>query len=225
VSLRTQKMKLIALPDLHGNISRLDAISRELSGVDLVLLVGDITNGGGAEDAARVTQAVRRHNRNILAIPGNWDDAGVSAYLQREGITLDRLQILLDQVVFVGVGGALPGPLSTPNEITEAEFEQALAEMAAEIDATMPIVFVCHQPPARTLNDQTSAHLHVGSRAVRAFIEAVQPVVCFTGHIHEGIGIDTIGVTRIVNPGPLSSGGYAYAEITRWGIQVECRRV
>ena len=218
-------MKLIALPDLHGDVGRLDAIARELSGVDLVLLVGDMTNGGGATDAARVIQAVRRHNRNILAIPGNWDDAGVSAYLQCEGINLDRLQILLDQVVFVGVGGALPGPASTPNEITEAEFEQVLAEVAAELDTTTPIVFVCHQPPAQTLNDQTSAHLHVGSRAVRAFIEAVQPMVCFTGHIHEGVGIDTIGVTRIVNPGPLSSDGYAYAEITRWGVEVERRRV
>jgi Icc-related predicted phosphoesterase len=218
-------MKLIALPDLHGNISRLNSISRELSDVDLVLLVGDMTNGGGAADAARVIQAVRRHNRNVLAIPGNWDDAGVSAYLQREGINLDRLQIFLDQVVFVGVGGALPGPVSTPNEITETEFEQVLAEVAAELNAALPIVFVCHQPPAQTLNDQTSAHLHVGSRAVRAFIEAIQPMVCFTGHIHEAVGIDMIGATRIVNPGPLSGGGYAYAEITRWGVQVECWRV
>ena len=218
-------MKLIALPDLHGDSNRLDVIARELSDVDLILLVGDMTNGGGAADAARVIQAVRRHNRNVLAIPGNWDDAGVSAYLQREGINLDRLQILLHQVVFVGVGGALPGPVSTPNELTEAEFEQVLAEVAAELSATMPIVFVCHQPPAQTLNDRTSANMHVGSRAVRAFIEAVQPMVCFTGHIHEGVGIDTIGVTRIVNPGPLWKGGYTYAEVTRWGVKVECRRV
>jgi len=39
------------------------------------------------------------------------------------------------------------------------------------------------------------------------------------------VGIDMIGATRIVNPGPLSSGGYAYAEFTRWGLRVECRRV
>ena len=218
-------MKLIALPDLHGDVSHLDSIAAQLSAADLVLLVGDITNGGGAADAAHVIQAVRQYDRNVLAIPGNWDNEEVGAYLQREGITLDRLQIRLHQVVFVGMGGALPGPISTPNEITEVEFEQALAEMAAELDTTTPIVFVCHQPPAQTLNDQTSAHMHVGSQAVRAFIEAVQPMVCFTGHIHEGVGIDTIGVTRIVNPGPLGSGGYAYAEITRGGVEVECRRV
>ncbi len=218
-------MKLIALPDLHGGVSRLDSIAARLSEADLVLLVGDLTDGGGAADAARVIQAVRRYNRRILAIPGNWDNGQVSAYLQQEGINLDRRRILLHQVVFVGMGGALPGPVSTPNEITEVEFEQALAEMAAELDTTMPIVFVCHQPPADTLNDLTSTHVHVGSRAVRAFIEAIQPAVCFTGHIHEGLGIDTIGVTQIVNPGPLGSGGYAYAEITRWGAKVECRRV
>jgi Icc-related predicted phosphoesterase len=37
--------------------------------------------------------------------------------------------------------------------------------------------------------------------------------LCFTGHIHEGIGIDRIGRTVIVNPGPFRSGHYAYAEI------------
>ncbi len=118
----------------------------------------------------------------------------------------------------------MPGPVSTPNEITEVEFEQALAKMAAELDTMTPIVFVCPQPPAQTLNDQTSAHMHVGSQAVRAFIKAIQPIVCFTGHIHEGVGIDAIGMTQIVNPGPLGSGGYAYAEITRGGVEVECRR-
>lgn len=139
-------MKLIALPDLHGDVSHLDSIATQLSGADLVLLVGDITNGGGVTDAARVIQSVRRHNRNVLAIPGNWDSAEVSAHLQREAINLDRLQIFLDQIVFVGVGGSLLGPVSTPNEITEAEFEQVLAEVAAELDTAMPIFFVCHQP-------------------------------------------------------------------------------
>jgi Icc-related predicted phosphoesterase len=60
---------------------------------------------------------------------------------------------------------------------------------------------------------------------VRAFIEAVQPVACFTGHIHEGVGIDMIGVTRIVKPGLLWKGGYAHAEIDGWQIEVQCRRV
>jgi hypothetical protein len=49
---------------------------------------------------------------------------------------------------------------------------------------------------------------------VREFIERRKPLVCFTGHIHEAPGIDTIGETRIVNPGPLGTRSYAYLDIT-----------
>ena len=60
----------------------------------------------------------------------------------------------------------------------------------------------------------------MGSKAVRAFIEQRQPLICFTGHIHEGVGVDQIGKTNIINPSSLSEGNYAYAEVTKEGIQV-----
>ncbi len=60
---------------------------------------------------------------------------------------------------------------------------------------------VSHQPPYDTINDQVSPGVHVGSNSIRKFIEEHQPLVCFSGHIHEGTGIDHIGNTAIVNPG------------------------
>jgi hypothetical protein len=38
-------MKIIALPDLHEDVKSLYQMGRALSEVDLVLLVGDLTNG------------------------------------------------------------------------------------------------------------------------------------------------------------------------------------
>jgi Icc-related predicted phosphoesterase len=38
-------------------------------------------------------------------------------------------------------------------------------------------------------------------------------LICLTGHIHESIGIDTIGRTKIINPGQFSQNGFAYAEL------------
>ena len=218
-------MKLIALPDLPGDIQRLDGLADHLSVADVVLLVGDITNAGGASGAAKVVDAVRRYNPSILAIPGNWDDLDVSTYLTREKINLHRRHVIIDQIAFAGAGGSLPAPVRTPNEVTETELQSNLAAAVAGLNEQVPIILVCHQPPIRTLNDQLDEQTHVGSEAVRAFIEATQPLACFTGHIHEGVGIDTIGRTKIVNPGPLSNGGYAYAEITRQGIWVECRQL
>ncbi|MBN2117454.1 MAG: hypothetical protein JW730_12835 [Anaerolineales bacterium] len=78
---------------------------------------------------------------------------------------------------------------------------------------------MCHQPPFGTRNDLIQGNVHVGSKAVRKFIERYQPLICFTGHIHEGTGIHQMGNTRIINPGPLSEGSYAYADITPEGIQ------
>ena len=53
----------------------------------------------------------------------------------------------------------------------------------------------------------------MGSKSIRNFIEKIQPIVCFTGHIHEGVGIDKINRTHIINPGPLKFGKYAYVTI------------
>ena len=52
----------------------------------------------------------------------------------------------------------------------------------------------------------STAATHVGSRALRAFLERTQPPLSLSGHIHEGPAVsgrfhDAIGRTRVVNPG------------------------
>jgi Icc-related predicted phosphoesterase len=54
----------------------------------------------------------------------------------------------------------------------------------------------------------------VGSPLIRSFIEARQPLLVVSGHIHESFAIDTIGSSTLVNPGSLAEGRYAVAEIT-----------
>jgi len=87
-----------------------------------------------------------------------------------------------------------------------------------------PLVLMSHQPPINTQCDRIATGAHVGSHAVRRFIEIRQPLVCFTGHIHESVALDNIGDTRIVNPGMLANGQYAYAEIGQGKATVEIRR-
>jgi hypothetical protein len=52
----------------------------------------------------------------------------------------------------------------------------------------------------------TGSRVHVGSRAIRQFIERHQPPLVLSGHIHESPRIscsyrDAIGRTVVVNPG------------------------
>jgi uncharacterized protein len=207
-------MKIVALTDLHGNVKRLDGLAPAIAGADLVILSGDITHFGGEREALAVVNAVRGINANICAVPGNCDYPGVLAFLEREGLSVHERVREFGGFQIAGVGGSLRCPGRTPNERTEEEFGDALAELANSLKKDAPLVFVSHQPPMDTLCDLTRGGLHVGSVAIRRFIEEVQPLVCFSGHIHEASGIDFIGVSKLANPGPMADGGYAWAGLT-----------
>ena len=81
----------------------------------------------------------------------------------------------------------------------------ALDELAAQT-APGDTVFVLHSPPRATRCDMIGANQHVGSRAIRGFIERHQPPLVLSGHIHESPRVssafrDDIGRTVVVNPG------------------------
>lgn len=216
-------MIVVAMTDIHGDPGGLGAIAADLAAADLVLLTGDLTHFGHRAAVEQVVGAVRRLNQHILAIPGNCDYADVADYLTEQGINLHARHVVMDGIAFVGLGGSLPAPGRTPNEYEEEELEAFLAQAVQGLPANIPIVLVSHQPPYDTIADLARIGRHVGSHAIRRFIEQYQPIVCFTGHIHEGQGIDTIGSTRIVNPGPFRHGSYAYAQIKDKEVTVELR--
>ena len=218
-------MIVIALPDIHGEVSRVREISAELAEADVVLLVGDITHFGREREAQQVVDSIRRMNSQILAVSGNCDYPDVEDYLRREGLNIHRRSAVLDGVGFVGVGGSLTCPGRTPNEASEDDFEQYLAEAVSELPPGIPMILVAHQPPFETVNDMTNIGKHVGSKSIRGFIERHQPLICFTGHIHEGIGVDAIGETKTVNPGPFRNGQYACAEISDRVEELDIRSV
>jgi Icc-related predicted phosphoesterase len=82
---------------------------------------------------------------------------------------------------------------------------EALEALCAQGRADPPI-FVLHSPPRDTACDLIAIGRHVGSRAIRSFLERHQPALSLSGHIHESPRVsssyrDTIGRTLVVNPG------------------------
>lgn len=205
-------MLIVALGDMHGNTRHLENIARDLRAADVVLLVGDLATFRH-DDAVEVVEAVRAYNDHLLAVPGNCDAPSVGDYLSQEGINLDGRMTIIDDVAFAGLGGSLPCPIRTANEYSDKELGETLKRATDALPSDMSHVLVSHQPPFNTTTDLANTGKHVGSKAVRSAIVRLQPLVCFTGHIHEGRGVDRIGDTRIVNPGPFWQGTYAYAEI------------
>jgi len=209
-------MKIIAVPDIHGDVRKLKKLTPEMEAADLVLLVGDITNFGRGKKTRKILEIVRQANTPIMAVIGNCDFPEVEEVIGKEKLDLNGRCEVIEGMGFIGLSGSLETPFhGTPNEVPDAYFETHLAKAMLELPDNTPIILVSHQPPINTNADRIRAGLHVGSQNVRSFIEKYQPLVCFTGHIHEGAGIDKIGATQIVNPGPFFKGNYVKATINK----------
>jgi Icc-related predicted phosphoesterase len=79
-------------------------------------------------------------------------------------------------------------------------------EVLERLTTPVETVFVFHSPPRDTACDLIASRAHVGSRAIRAFLEKHQPPLVLSGHIHEAPRVssgyrDAIGRTVVVNPG------------------------
>jgi len=214
--------RIIHISDLHGNGEIIDAIAGEIESADLVVLSGDLTNFGGKRKAAGIVEAVRRLNAQVFAVPGNCDRAGVGKYLDEEGISVDGVVRKVNGYTVCGLGGSLPAPVKTPTEFTEEQLAARLRKLAAQSDT--PDIAVIHQPPANSKLDAVRSGGHVGSGAVREFLEQSNALVCLTGHIHESVGIDTIGATKAVNPGAARNGHYALIEIEDRTVTISLKK-
>lgn len=216
-------MKIVSLTDIHGRVQAADLIADELAAADLVILPGDLTTFGKREEAQRVVDAVRKHNPNILAVMGNCDHAEVEQYLVEEGYCIHRAHQQVNGVVFAGLGGSLKCPIPTLNEWTEEQVADHLDAAIKGAPTNVPLVLVSHQPARDTVTDLAGNGAHVGSTAVRAFIERRKPLLCLSGHIHEARGTDAIGPTTLVNPGPFMEGRYVVVEIDNGACRVDIR--
>lgn len=181
---------------------------------DLLLLVGDITHFRGIKEAEEIVNVLKQAEIPMLAVSGNCDFAEIDDYLIREGIGIHRRVISLGGITFVGMGGSLVWLGQSPNEFSEESYERFLSEIEKNLPLDGPLILVSHQPPFGTDTDLASNGKHTGSTSIRKFIEHYKPLICFTGHIHEAMGVDRISPTRIINSGPFFNGLYGYAEIT-----------
>ena len=206
-------MTVAGISDIHGNVDFLEKLANLLKNTDLIVVSGDLTHFGKEKQAAAVFRAINSINNNLLVVPGNCDYPPVHAFLQREGVNLYGGVKTFGDYSVAGVGGSLKCPGLTPNEYTEEEFKLLLNDIKKQLPRGRPVILVTHHPPAGTECDLTGDGRHVGSISIREFILDVQPVICFSGHIHESRGIGSIGKTKVVNPGPLTEGSYAIVQL------------
>jgi Icc-related predicted phosphoesterase len=198
-------VKIIGLSDLHGDIHFLAGIENEIKSADLVLIAGDITNFGYAPDAEKIITAILVLNKNLVSITGNCDNRSVGEYIENKGISAERKVVDFHplDLKILGFGGSVTTPVKTPNTFSESVFH----DFFTSTDSS-PDILLTHQPPYKTSADIVMGIKHVGSPAIRAFIDGKKPRLCLCGHIHESRGADYFGETLVVNPGPFKNGYY-----------------
>ncbi|MEE9594504.1 MAG: metallophosphoesterase [Candidatus Hydrothermarchaeales archaeon] len=212
-------MKLLCTSDIHGrmaNVGKLVSIKPEC---DIVVVAGDITNFGNAREAKGIINALATIADDLVAVPGNCDPTAVNRYLAESGFGIHAGGRIIGSIGFFGVGGSNLTPFNTPQEHSEDTIQGLLAKGFESVGDCDVRVLVSHAPPYTT-NLDIARGKHVGSRSVRNFLDENPVDLVVTGHIHEAKGVDELGNTMLLNPGPLHT-GYAIVKVEDGSINIK----
>ena len=190
-------MKILAFSDLHLARARAADLVEASTNADLVVGAGDFCNmRQGLDEAMALLSGIAAP---FVTVPGNAESVEELRDAAFPGMTvLHGSGAEVAGIRLFGLGYAVP---ETPFggwscDLSEAQAESMLAEcVAADI-------LVVHSPP-KGVADLTSQGVSVGSVAIHAAIERIQPEYAFCGHIHDSWGkTGKIGRTQVVNLGP-----------------------
>jgi len=211
-------MKILVVGDIHNDIENLIVYFDKLSSMkfDVVIGTGDFTDVGikgfSQQDLAKlILEEMKVFKKPILCVPGNLDKE-IIPVLEAERVNIHGHGKIIEDVGFYGVGGART-PFNTSLELSEGEVELMLTNGFNEVKNAKIKVQVTHAPPADTRMDFIYTGAHIGSEAIRKFIEEHKPDIAISAHIQEARGVDELGKTKLLNPGKFPEGHYGVIDI------------
>lgn len=220
-------MKILVLSDIHNDVENLINYIDKLSLMefDLIIAVGDFTDynipkGFTKLDIAKlIIEELGTLKKPILAVPGNFDMELIK-FFEEKNIGLQGNGKIIDGIGFYGIGGAKT-PFKTPLEPTEKEIEEGLEKGYEKVKNCKIKIQITHIPPARTKLDVAYTGAHIGSEAVRKFIEEKKPDAAVSAHVHEARGTDEIKKTKLINSGRFPEGYCGVITIKNSDVKVE----
>jgi len=190
-------MRILAFSDLHLARSRAADLVAASAEADLVIGAGDFCNmRQGLAEAMALLAGLQAP---LVVVPGNAESADELRAAADAGVTVlhgEGCEIGGQRLFGLGYGVPVTPFGSWSCDLTEA----FAAELLAGCDGAD--ILITHSPP-KGVADLTSAGQSVGSTAIRAAIERIQPRLALCGHIHDSWGQEgQIDATRVVNLGP-----------------------
>ncbi|RZN61911.1 metallophosphoesterase [Methanonatronarchaeum sp. AMET6-2] len=201
-------MKVLVVSDIHGKVNMINRVLDEAGEVDLVAVLGDITDFGPKERAEEILGLLVDRYVKVVGVPGNCDPEEIDEVLENKAISVDRKSKEIDGLRFVGFGGSNPTPFNTPREFDESEIYSVLSSL---LSRDKPEVLISHSPPKKTVD--LASGVHAGSESVRRAVEEYQPKVVLSGHIHEAKGTAWVDDSLVVNPGAVRDGNAVLLDI------------
>jgi Icc-related predicted phosphoesterase len=206
-------MKILAVSDIHGSYEKVLTILRSERPFDGLVMAGDLTTNGSEDEAASALDGLLSFGAPVAAVCGNMDPLRLERIFDAKGVSVNGKAVTWGTVGIFGVSGSPPTPMHTPYEIQEADIGERALDGWKQVQSLPTTIFVPHAPPQKTGIDRIASGHHVGSSAVRTFVEKKKPTLLVCGHIHEARGMDTLGPTTLVNCGPAGAGYYAVISV------------
>jgi len=214
-------LRILAVSDFHGNREAFHRVAAKAkkANADILVVCGDIIPFYTAS-LPNATQLARdlmhpliKLKLPLLFVPGNCDPPSLPKVGIKGASCIHGCCQVHGDVEFVGVGAVpLDRVHPSPYELLERQISAALNRGFRQCSPKRWLVVVSHTPPRDTKLDVAYGGAHIGSSSVRRFIEEKQPSLVLCGHVHEAQGIDYIGKTMLVNPGPARHGHCATAD-------------
>lgn len=224
--------RLLVIADIHADIENLLKFVDEIKKrevFDVVISPGDFVDTlipkytDVYEVFDIIIEELKLLEKPIITVPGN-QDGDILEELKKQTYCVHGKGYMFNDIGFYGYGGART-PANTSLEPNDEEIFHGLEKSYNEIKKAKFKVQVTHMPPFETKLDLLPFGIHVGSKAIRNFIQLRNPTLAVSAHIHESRGVDRINNTLIVNPGRFTEGNYALVTITERDINIELKNL
>ncbi|PIU76130.1 metallophosphoesterase [Candidatus Pacearchaeota archaeon CG06_land_8_20_14_3_00_35_12] len=198
--------RILCFSDLHDSEQAIVILKKKFKkyGPELVVCAGDLTTFG-----IDFSKTINKMNFGVpfLIIPGNHEMPRQIESASRQFSFIQNIHnsfFIFKNLFFFGIGGSNITPFNTPFEMNEHQIKENIKKAYEKIKEKIEnrkLILISHTPPFKTKLDRVDSS-HVGSIAIRRFIEKFQPILNICGHIHENEELsDRIKKTRVINPG------------------------
>ena len=189
-------MKILAFADVHGDLSTLEHIKKEVKAkkIDYVVCAGDYTFF--EQHIEFLTKKLSQLGTEVILIHGNHEDSEVIEILSKKYKNVHFIHKKVKKAgkyAFLGYGG---GGFS----LNDPDFVKTMNHLAKNMKEK--IILVTHAPPNGTKLDFLRHQGHVGNRDYSRFIKDNDVILAISGHLHETFNReDRLGKARLINPG------------------------